>query len=108
VLSQRDASPANRDAAAKVWQAIQAKQKNGAARLKIPMKVVAATADTIQAAITEENRKDDRVDVLVVMKAPVTSPPAAGATVDVVGLMVDYLPSPFAFIMRDGELAAAK
>src|SRR5712692_221588 len=108
VLSQRDASPANRDAAAKVWQAIQAKQKNGTARLKIPMKVVAATADTIQAAITEENRKDDRVDVLVVMKAPVTSPPAAGATVDVVGLMVDYLPSPFAFIMRDGELAAAK
>jgi hypothetical protein len=108
VLGQRDATPANRDAAAKVWQFIQSTQKNGAARLKIAVKVVAATKDTIQAAITDDNQRDNKVDLVVVVKSPMASPPPAGATVDVVGVIVDYLPSPFMFIMRDGELAAAK
>ena len=35
VLSLRDASPANKQAAAVVWQAIQAKQKDGTVRLRI-------------------------------------------------------------------------
>jgi hypothetical protein len=43
-----------------------------------------------------------------VVKAPMTSPPPAGASLDVTGLIVDYLPSPFTFIMRDGEVAPAK
>jgi hypothetical protein len=106
VLEQRDATEANKEAAAKVWQTIQAMQKNGAARLKIPVKVVAATKDTIQAAITEDNRKDDKVDLVVVVKSPMASPPLAGATIAVSGQIVDYLPRPFAFIMRDGEVSA--
>jgi hypothetical protein len=108
VLGQRDASPANKDAAAKVWQVIQVMQKDGAARLKIPVKIVAATKDTIQAAITDDNQKDNKVDLLVVVKAPMPSPPPAGATAEVTGVIVDYLSSPFLFIMRDGELGAAK
>jgi hypothetical protein len=108
VLSQRDATPANQDAAAKVWQVIQATQKNGAARLKIPVKIVAATKDTIQAAITDDNQRDSKVDLVVVVKAPMPSPPPAGATIEVTGVIVDYLPSPFTFIMRDGEISAAK
>jgi tetratricopeptide (TPR) repeat protein len=105
VLEQRDASEANKEAAAKVWRTIQATQKNGAARLKIPVKVVAATKDTIQAAISEDNRKDDKVDLLVVVKSPMASPPPAGASIEVLGLIVDYVARPFAFIMRDGEFA---
>jgi tetratricopeptide (TPR) repeat protein len=108
VLSQRDATPANKEAAAKVWQVIQATQKNGAARLKITVKVIAATKDTIQAAITDDNQRDNKVDLVVVAKSPMASPPAAGAMVDAVGVIVDYMASPFAFIMRDGEVAAAK
>jgi hypothetical protein len=108
VLSQRDASAANKDAAAKVWQVIQAMQKNGAARLKIPVKIVAATKDTIQAAITEDNQRDGKADLLVVVKSPLASPPPAGATIDVTGLIVDYLTSPFTFVMRDGDVSAAK
>jgi hypothetical protein len=108
VLSQRDAGPANKEAAAKVWQVIQATQKDGAARLKIPVKIIGTTRDTIQAAITDDNQRDNKVDLMVVVKAPMTSPPPAGASLDVTGLIVDYLPSPFTFIMRDGEVAPAK
>jgi tetratricopeptide (TPR) repeat protein len=108
VLSQRDATPANKEAAAKVWQVIQATQKNGAARLKIAVKVIAATKDTIQVAITDDNQRDNKVDLVVVVKSPMASPPAAGTMIDAVGVIVDYMASPFAFIMRDGEVAAAK
>jgi tetratricopeptide (TPR) repeat protein len=108
ILSYRDASPANKEAAAKVWSAIQALQKNGTARLKIPMKIVAATNDTIQAAIAEDKQKDNKADLLVVLKAPLASPPPAGVTGEVIGVIVDYLPNPFLFVIRDGELAGAK
>jgi hypothetical protein len=108
VLSQRDAGPANKEAAAKVWQVIQATQKDGAARLKIPVKIIGTTRDTIQAAITDDNQRDNKADLMIVVKAPMTSPPPAGASLDVTGLIVDYLPSPFTFIMRDGEVAPAK
>ena len=40
ILSCRDASAASKEAADKVWAAIQAKQKNGAAKPKIAMKNV--------------------------------------------------------------------
>jgi hypothetical protein len=108
VLSQRDATPANKEAAGKVWQVIQATQKNGAARLKIPVRIVAATKDTIQAAITDDNQRDNKVDLVVVVKTPMPSPPPAGTAIEVTGVIVDYLPSPFTFIMRDGEMSAAK
>lgn len=108
ILSLRDASAANKEAAGKVWNAIQALQKNGAARLKIPVKIVAATKDTIRAAITEDNQKDDKADLLVVLKTPMESAPPAGATSEVIGVIVDYLPNPFLFVMRDGELAGGK
>jgi hypothetical protein len=106
VLSQRDASPANREAAAKVWNAIQTLQKNGAARLKIPVNIVASTKDTIQAAIAEENRKGNKVDLLVVLKTALASPPQPGTMGEVIGVIVDYQANPFLFVMRDGEVAA--
>jgi hypothetical protein len=108
ILSQRDASPGNKEAAGKVWNAIQALQKNGAARLKIPVKIVNSTSDTIQAAIAEENQKGNKADLLVVLKAPLASPPAPGTASDVIGVIVDYQPNPFLFVMRDGEVAGAK
>jgi tetratricopeptide (TPR) repeat protein len=108
ILSKRDASPANKEAAAKVWSAIEALQKNGTARLDIPVKIVAATKDTIQAAISEDNQKDNKVDLVVVLKTPAATSPPPGAMTHVVGVIVDYLASPFLFVMRDGELAATK
>ena len=108
ILSHRDASPANKEAAAKVWNAIQALQKNGAARLKIPVKIVTSTKDTIQAAIAEENQKDNKIDLLAVLKTPLASPPPPGTPSEVIGVIVDYQTSPFMFVMRDSELAGGK
>jgi hypothetical protein len=106
VLSHRDASPANKEAAEKVWNHIQSLQKNGTARLKIPVKIVAATKDTIQAAIAEDNQNNNKADLMVVLKTPPAAPPSPGATAQIIGTIVDYQMNPVVFIMRDGELAA--
>jgi hypothetical protein len=50
ILSYRDASLANRGAADRVWKAIQEKQKNGAARLKIPVKVISVDRNNHRSA----------------------------------------------------------
>jgi tetratricopeptide (TPR) repeat protein len=106
ILGQRDAGPANKEAAEKVWNHIQALQKNGTARLKIPVKIVAATRDTIQAAISEDSQKNNKADLMVVLKTPPANLPSPGAAAQVVGSIVDYQMNPVVFIMRDGELAA--
>jgi tetratricopeptide (TPR) repeat protein len=106
ILSQRDASAANTEAATKVWNHIQALQNDGTARLKIPVKIVAATKETVKAAIAEDNQQDGKVDLLVVLKAPAGTPPSPGATAQIIGSIVDYQTNPVVFIMRDGELAA--
>jgi hypothetical protein len=42
------------------------------------------------------------------MEKPMTKPPAAGANVDVIGVISEYTPDPFMFTMIKGELPAAK
>jgi len=106
VLSFRDASPANRDAAEKVWSAVQAKQKNGKARLKLPAMVISATATTIEAAITDENQQAKRADLIVSLRQAMQNPPKAGAMIDVVGVISAYTPQPFHFTMTESEVAA--
>jgi tetratricopeptide (TPR) repeat protein len=107
VLSLRDASAANKEAADKVMQAILEKEKQGAAKLKIPVKVISTTRDTIQGAITDENQQANKADLEVTMTKPMPRPPDAGATIDIIGVITDYVASPFSFIMKEGELAKA-
>jgi hypothetical protein len=112
VLQFRDAGPAcNKAAADKVWQAIQNKQKNSkgeAAKLEIPVKVISADKDTIQAAITDENQKNGKADLKITMEKPLLKPPAPGAAIKIVGTLSDYTPNPFMFIMAQGNLPGAK
>jgi hypothetical protein len=112
ILQYRDAGAAcNKDAADKVWQAIQNKQKDSKgdpAKLKIPVKVISSTADSIDAAITDDNQQANKADLHVVMEKAMTKPPAAGSTIDVIGTISDYTPNPFMFTMTKGELPAAK
>jgi tetratricopeptide (TPR) repeat protein len=105
VLNLRDASPANKEAADKVMQAILDKEKQGAARMRIRVKVISATQGTIQAAITDENQQTNKADLQVTMSKPMLKPPAAGAAIDVIGVITDYAISPFSFIMKEGEIA---
>ncbi|MEK6620208.1 MAG: hypothetical protein AABZ26_04450, partial [Chloroflexota bacterium] len=105
VLRHRDATPANKAAAQKVWQAIGVKQQGGGARLKIPVKVISATPDRIEAAITDESRTGNVVDLVVTMARPLAPLPAVGASISIVGMLSDYRAQPFTFLMTRGELA---
>ena len=105
VLRHRDATPANKAAADKVWQAIAARQQGGGARLKIPVKVISATPDRIEAAITDENKSANVVDLVVLMARPLSPLPAVGAAIAVVGTLSDYRAQPFTFLMTRSELA---
>jgi len=109
VLSCRDKTPANKAAADKLWQGIQAKQKGGEAKLKIPVKVVAnPDPNTLQVALSEDNQTANKADMTVTMEKPLTKPPAVGANIDVIGVISDFAPDPFMFTMTKGELPAAK
>src|SRR6478609_3134546 len=110
VLSCRDKTPANKDAAEKVWQFIQSKEKNGEAKLKMPgVKVIAAPdASTLEVALSEDNQTANKADMRVTMDKPMTKPPAVGSSVDVIGVISEYTPDPFMFTMIKGELPSAK
>ncbi|MEI7871061.1 MAG: hypothetical protein WCK95_03030 [Alphaproteobacteria bacterium] len=105
VLRHRDATPANKAAAEKVWLAIGTKQQGGGARLKIPVKVISVTPDRIEAAITDESQAANVVDLVVVMARPLSPLPAVGSGISVVGMLSDYRAQPFTFLMTRGELA---
>src|SRR5215510_3874849 len=75
ILSKANCSPANKDAADKVWQSIQTMQKNGEARLKIPeVKVIAATKDSLDAALTDDNKAANKADIHVEFEKPLVKP----------------------------------
>ncbi len=112
VLQYRDAGPqCNKDAAEKVWQAIQAKQKDasgGDVKIRLPqVKVISWASDSIDVALTEDNQQANKADLHVVMDKPLTKPPAVGSTIDVIGTISSYTPSPFMFTMTAGELPGA-
>jgi tetratricopeptide (TPR) repeat protein len=111
VLSHANCSPANKEAADKVWQTILSKQKNGEAEVKLKLPkvlVISATKTTIQAAMTEESQQAKKADLTVMLEKPVLHPPDAGTTVDVVGQITSYTPDPFMFTMEKGEIPGAK
>jgi hypothetical protein len=110
ILSHRDCSPAAKPLAEKIWQSIQDKQKsNGVGKLAFPaVKVISATADTVNAAITDDNQQANKIDLQFTMEKPFASPPAVGTQLDVVGVVADYTPSPFMFIMQSAEAKASK
>jgi tetratricopeptide (TPR) repeat protein len=106
VLSHRDSTPANRAAAEKLWKAIVDKQnQGGGTRLKIPVKVIAATPDAIEAAITDEAQAGNVADLHVVMARPLAPLPAVGSKIAIVGTLSEYRPQPFLFTMTQAELA---
>jgi tetratricopeptide (TPR) repeat protein len=105
ILEHRDCSPEGGVAAQKVWAALQTKQKNGDARLKIPVKVISATADTILVAITDDNIAANKADMQVKLTTPVEHPPAPGAEIQVIGVITRYTLNPFLFVMEKGMLA---
>ena len=109
VLSCRDKTPANKAAAEQLWTQLQAKEKNGEAKLKIPVKVVAVPdANSMEVALSEDNQAANKADMKVAMEKPMTKPPAPGTMIDIIGVISEYTPDPFMFTMTKGELPVAK
>lgn len=108
ILAQRDCGPQGKDAADKVWQAIEAQQKGGQAMLKIPVKIIASTKDSLEAAVTEENQNANQADMHVTLLKPMLHPLAPGSTIDVVGVITSYTPKPFMFNMSKGAVPSAE
>ena len=67
ILGLRDASPANKEAAERVWRALQ--ERGAGARFKLRVKVIASTPATIEAAITDDNQKSDKADLHIVRQS---------------------------------------
>lgn len=107
ILSKAGCSPANKDAADKVWQSIQTMEKNGEARLEIPIKVISATTNSVDAAVSDDNQQANKADMHIILEKPVTKPPAAGTMTKIVGVITNYTPDPFMFTMEKANLPAA-
>jgi hypothetical protein len=103
ILAQRDASPANHEAADKIWKEIQDFQAH--AQLKIPIKVLAVSADGLDGAIIAPNQAADLPDLHLKFAAAPSAPAKVGQMVSVVGVLTDYSASPFAFTMEKASIA---
>jgi hypothetical protein len=109
VLQQRDCSAANQDAADRVWNTIQSKQKNGEVKMRLNgVKLIASNQRSMEAALSDDNQANNVVDLHIVMDKPVANPPAAGSMIDIIGVLTSYALNPFVFIMEKGELPVAK
>lgn len=112
VLQYRDSGAAcNKDAADKVWAAILNKQKDangGEVKIKLPgVKVIAATNDSIDVSLTDDNQQANKADLHLVLEKPLTHPPAPGSHIDIIGVFTSYTPQPFMFTMEKGDLPGA-
>ena len=105
ILRYRESTPANRTAAEKTWKAIVDKQQGGNMRLKIPIKVISATPDAIEGAITDEAQAGNVADLHIAMARPLAPLPGVGSKIAIVGTLSDYRPQPFLFMMTRAELA---
>lgn len=108
ILAETNCSPANKDAADKVWESIQAMERNGQARLEIPAKVISATKNTLEVAVSDDNQASNKPDLHVALKEPVAEPPAPGTMVKIFGVITKYTPDPFIFTMEKGQLATSQ
>ncbi|HSK44483.1 MAG TPA: hypothetical protein VLA83_11415 [Candidatus Binatia bacterium] len=105
ILQQRDAAPCNLEAANKVWAAIQDKEKQGQARLQIPVMVIAATQEALEVAVTEENQAAKMADLKVSLEKPLLKLPASGTMINVIGVITKYELNPFFFTMAQAKTA---
>ena len=87
--------------AEKVWAVLKGQT------FAIPGKVIAATADSVQLAVTEDNQQSNKADFTINMKTPLATPPAVGATVTYDATFDSYTQSPAMVILKDGAPKAA-
>ena len=83
--------------AQKVWDVMKGH------RVEVPGVVISATADSVQLAVTEDNKQSKKADFTVNMKTPLKSVPAIGATVTFDATFDSYVANPPMITLSDGE-----
>ena len=83
--------------AQKVWDTMKG------TRVQVPGMVISATADSVQLAVTEDNKQSKKADFTVNMKTPLKTVPAIGATVTYDATFDSYVANPPMITLIDGE-----
>jgi hypothetical protein len=83
--------------AQKVWDTMKG------TRVQVPGTVISATADSVQVAVTEDNKQSKKADFTINMKTPLKVVPVIGATVSYDATFDSYTPNPPMITLADGE-----
>ncbi|MFZ0691708.1 MAG: hypothetical protein WA891_16845 [Acidobacteriaceae bacterium] len=89
------------DDAQKVWAVM-----NGVTA-EVPGTVVAATADSVQLAVSPDSQQSNTADFTINMKTPLKTVPTAGTKVTYIATFDSYTQKPLMIILKDGEPKAA-
>jgi hypothetical protein len=72
-------------------------------RVGVPGMVISATADSVQVAVTEDNKQSKKADFTINMKTPLKSVPAIGTTATFDATFDSYVANPPMITLSDGE-----
>lgn len=86
--------------AEKVWTVMKGQ------RVQVPGQVISATADSVQVAVTEDSKQNNKADFTINMKTPLKTVPSIGTTVTYVATFDSYTPTPPMITLTDGEAPA--
>ena len=82
--------------AGKVWDVLKG------ITAEVPGTVIAATADSVQLAVSEDAKQSQKADFTINMKKPFKTVPTTGAQVTYVGTFDSYTQNPLMIILKDG------
>jgi tetratricopeptide (TPR) repeat protein len=83
--------------AEKVWAVMKGQ------RVQVPGMVVSATADSVQVAVTEDSKQNNKADFTINMKTPLKTVPAIGSTATFDATFDSYVANPPMITLIDGE-----
>jgi hypothetical protein len=83
--------------AQKVWDVMKGQ------RVEVPGMVISATPDSVQLAVTEDNKQSKKADFTINMKTPLKSVPAIGATATYDATFDSYVANPPMITLVGGE-----
>jgi hypothetical protein len=83
--------------AQKVWDTMKG------TRVEVPGMVLSATAESVQLAVTEDNKQSKKADFTINMKTPLKTVPVIGVTVTFDATFDSYVANPPMITLSDGE-----
>ncbi len=89
------------DDAAKVWDTMKG------LTTKVPGKVIAATPDSIQLAVSDDAQQSNKADFTINMKTPLHTLPTINSMVTYIATFDSYTQTPAMIIMKDGQSSVA-